>query len=263
MKKILFPAALLFALAATAQQKEGKVIYEKTMQMQMNIADNGQPAQTINQTRKDNYELLFGDNKSLWKPGEEDNDNSEASGNGMQIKMIGPGQNDVIYQDLSTGKVIQQKEMMDKKFIIDDSVHKLSWKITGETKTILGHLCSQATAQRTGKRMQMNMDNGKMERKEIQDTSNITVWFTSEIPVAAGPEVGGQLPGLILELDMNHGRVTYVAKEITLKGDIASIKPPTKGKKVTMEEFRAETRKMMEEMQQNNMGGQTRIRINN
>jgi GLPGLI family protein len=100
-----------------------------------------------------------------------------------------------------------------------------------------------------------------MERKEVRDTSNIIAWFTSEIPVSAGPEVAGQLPGLILEVDVNNGRMVYVAKEITLKADIASIKPPTKGKKVTRDEFRAETNKMMAEMQKNNQGNR-KIMIN-
>ena len=49
--------------------------------------------------------------------------------------------------------------------------------------------------------MMMTMDNGKMERKEIDDTSIIVAWFTTDIPVSAGPEVQGQLPGLILGLE--------------------------------------------------------------
>jgi GLPGLI family protein len=99
------------------------------------------------------------------------------------------------------------------------------------------------------------MDNGKMERKEINDTTNIVAWFTGDIPVSAGPEVQGQLPGLILALDMNDGRVVYKATEISLKADVASIKEPTKGKKVTPDEYVKEREKMMTEMQKNNQGG--------
>lgn len=105
----------------------------------------------------------------------------------------------------------------------------------------------------------MNMDNGKMERKEVTDTSPVVAWFTTDIPVSAGPDVQGQLPGLILELDMANGRTFYKALEISPKADLASIKAPTKGKKVTTEEFRAETAKMIEEMQKNNQGGNMRI----
>ena len=108
------------------------------------------------------------------------------------------------------------------------------------------------------------MDNGKMERKEMPDTSNIIAWFTPDIPVAAGPfEFQGQLPGLILEMDVNNGRQKFVALEISPKGDIASIKEPQKGKRVTREEFKKESDKMMDEMEKNNQGGGRRvIRIN-
>ena len=64
---------------------------------------------------------------------------------------------------------------------------------------------------------------------------------------------------------MNDGRMTYVAKSVSQKADLAAIKEPGKGKKVTTEEFTAERNKMMEEMQKNNQGGngQRVIRITN
>jgi len=154
--------------------------------------------------------------------------------------------------------------MMERKFIVTDSIHKLDWKLSGETQTLLGHVCQKATTQRVGKRNQMTMDNGKMERKEIADTSNIVAWFTTDIPVPAGPEVQGQLPGLILALDVNNGRMVYNAIELSAKADVASIKEPVKGKKVTPDEYVKETAKMMDEMQKNNKGfGERRvIRVN-
>jgi GLPGLI family protein len=154
--------------------------------------------------------------------------------------------------------------MFDKKFIIEDSIQKLNWKLTGETQTIMGHVCQKATAQRTGRRMQMTMENGKMERKEINDTTRIVAWFTTDIPVPAGPEVQGQLPGLILALDMNDGRMVYKAVEISSKVDLASIKEPSKGKKLTPDEFTSERNKMLDEMQRNNQGnGGNRVIIRN
>ena len=77
------------------------------------------------------------------------------------------------------------------------------------------------------------------------------------------PEMQAQLPGLILALDKDNGRVEYKAIEISLKADLASIKEPTKGKKVTPEEFTEERNKMMDEMQKNNQGGGNRIIIRN
>ena len=102
-----------------------------------------------------------------------------------------------------------------------------------------------------------------MERKEIQDTANIVAWFTNDIPVSAGPgEYQGQLPGLILEMDVNNSRQTYIASSISEKVDLASIKEPTGKKHYTPDEFKKERDKMMKEMQENNQGGNRQIRIN-
>jgi GLPGLI family protein len=268
MKKIsliLFSACL--TLAVSAQQKEGKVIYERVAQMQMRINMDGahadQLAQMMPKSRKDKFELTFGNNQSIWKHVDEDDNMDEMSGNGMQIKMVAPGQNDIVFHDFASVKKVEQRDMMEKKFIITDSIRKLNWKLTGESQTLLGHVCQKAVAQRTGKRTMTTMDNGKLEKKEINDTTNIVAWFTTDIPVPAGPEVQGQLPGLILALDMNDGRIVYKALEIQTKADVASIKEPTKGKKVTAEEFSKERDKMLEEMQKNNQGGgRNVIRIN-
>jgi GLPGLI family protein len=255
--------ALLTIQTVTAQQKEGMVTYERTMQMQFRIQDNEHMEQMLPKTRMDKFELSFGNNQSLWKHADEEVVPDEASSGGMRINMNGPGMDDITWCNFDAARKTEQRSMFDKKFLVADSIKKLNWKITGETKTILGHVCQQAIAQRFGKRTMMNINNGVMERKETNDTSNMVAWFTTDIPVSAGPEVQGQLPGLILALDMNDGRMVYKALEISAKVNLASIKEPSKGKKVTPEEFRTETQKMMEEMQKNQGGGRTMIRIAN
>ena len=265
MKKISFTIlSACIAFVTTAQQKEGKVIYQRTAQITARVMGNDQLSQMMPKSRTDKFELTFGNNQSLWKHVDEDDNNDDMSGNGMQIRMVAPGQNDIVFHDFNIAKKVEQRDMMEKKFIVTDSIRKLNWKLTGETQTLLGHVCQKAVAQRMGKRTQMTMDNGKMERKEVTDTANIVAWFTTDIPVPAGPEVQGQLPGLILMLDMYNGRVVYKALEIQTKADVASIKEPTKGKKVTPDEFTKEQGKMMEEMQKNMQGGgRNVIRINN
>src|SRR5689334_11947061 len=185
-KLLLVSVAILSINILTAQQKEGKVIYERTIQMEIRINDNDQVSQMLPKMRTDKFELTFGNNQSIWKRVDEEEDNDEFGGNGMQIKMVGPGQNDIVFYDFTNERKVEQREMFDKKFIVADSIRKLNWKLSGETQTILGHICQKATAQNIGKRMQMNMDNGKMERKEVTDTSMIIAWFTADIPVPAG-----------------------------------------------------------------------------
>ncbi len=256
MRKLLITTSAIFlANMLTAQQKEGKVIYERTIQMQIQVNDNDAISQMLPKTRTDKFELTFGNNQSVWKHVDEDDPNDEFGGNGIQIKMVGPGMDDIIFYDFTAARRVEQREMFDKKFLVEDTIRKLNWKLTSETQTILGHVCQKATAQNITQRMQMNIDNGKMERKEITDTSMIIAWFTTDIPVTSGPEVPGQLPGLILALDMNNGRMVYKATEVLPKADLTTIKEPTKGKKVTPAEFNEERNKMMEEMQKNSQGG--------
>src|SRR5689334_22859950 len=172
MKKILFIVTASFLTAICfAQQKEGKVIYARTVQMQIHINDNDQVAQNMPQTRTDKFELLFADNRVLWHISDEQTpEDDNGGGGGMQIRMIGGGTDDINFYDLSRGTSTEQRDMFEKKFIISDSIHKLNWKLTGDTKTVLSHVCQKATAQRIGTRLMMNMDNGKMERKEVADT---------------------------------------------------------------------------------------------
>jgi GLPGLI family protein len=270
MKKILIAGcAFLTATIVQAQQKEGKITYQRVSQMQIRINDGHEEMQNmLPRTRTDNFELIFGNNQSLWKQAEKEAEddgslNSEGGG-GIQIRMIGGGTDDVLYNNFGTGKKTEQRDMFEKKFIIDDSIRPLKWKMTGETKTILMHNCMKATATQISKRMQMNMDNGKMERKEVEDTAIIIAWFASDIPVPAGPaEYQGQLPGLILEMDVANGRQVFKAIELSPKADLALIKEPTGKKHYTREEYRKEVDKMMDEMQRNNGGPGTRFRISN
>lgn len=246
----------------SAQQNQGKVTYNRTVKLQMSFA--GMPGgmeQHLPSSRTDKYELVFGNNQSLWKQGEQEPEEEQSFGDGgMQIRMVVAGSNDVLYSNFDNSRRVEKREMFDKTFIVDDTITKLKWKMTGESKTILNHNCMKAEAVRISKRMTMNMDNGKMERKEIDDTAKIVAWFAMDIPVSAGPsEFQGQLPGLILELDVRNGDQVYLATSIAETTDLAVIKEPTGKKKYTQEEFKIERDKMLEEMNKNNGGGNRRV----
>lgn len=253
-------------LAGLAQAKEGKVVYDRISKLQFSFA--GMPGgmeQQMPTSRTDKYELTYGNNQSLWKQAEKESedDGSFHTEGGAQIRMIVAGSNDVMYTNLETGKKVESREVMDKNFIVDDSISKLKWKMAGETKTILGHNCMKATTTRTSRRTIMNEDNGVIERKEIDDTSTIIAWFATDIPVSAGPgEFQGQLPGLILEMDIKDGTQVFKAVSISEKADLASIKEPSGKKRYTAAEFKAEREKMLKEMEQNNGGGRRVIRMN-
>lgn len=253
----------LTLLAAKAQQKEGRVVYERTVQMQMRMMGGGnEMEQMMPRSRKDKLEVLFGNDQSLRRTLEDDaQDEMTAEGGGMHVRMMIAGANDVTYSNFGTGRIVEQREFGARNYIVADSIRKLNWKLTGETRTVLNYPCQQAVTQRIGKRMSTTMENGQLKNQEVADTMNITAWFTLAIPVPAGPEYQGQLPGLILAIDVNNGRVVYQAVELSPKADLGDIKEPSKGKKVTAEEFAKEREKVMKEMQRNGPGRGTTIRI--
>ncbi len=256
MKKIMMAGCLLFTAGIVqAQQKEGKVVYERVSQMVARFNINGVD-QEMPQTRKDNFELLFGSGKSLWRAVEKEEDNDEISGDGVHVRMIVAGNNDVLFTNFENGKRVEKKEFMEKIFIVDDSIGKLKWKMTGETKVILNHTCMKATTEKITTQMRMNIDNGVVDKKEVQDTAVIVAWFANDIPVPAGPaEYQGQLPGLILEMDINNGKQKFTAVSISEKANLAEIKEPTGKKRYTPAEFKTERDKLLAEMQKNNQGG--------
>lgn len=260
MKKILVIGCFaLVTTAATAQQTEGRVVYERTMQMQIRLAGMEGAENMLPRTRTDKIEVLFGNNQSLRRQLEDDTpDETSFGGGSVQIRTFGGGADDVSYHNFADARTVEKREFATKQYLITDSIRKLNWKLTGQTKTILNQVCQQAITQRFATRRVMNINNGEMKSEEVPDTMNITAWFAPAIPAPAGPDYQGQLPGLIMAIDINNGRTVYQAVELSPRVEVSAIKEPKGGKKVTQEEFRAESMKAMEEMQRNG-GGNRRI----
>lgn len=267
MKKIILFICIGFSLVARAQLKEGQIIYERTMQLPVRMF-GGDPnvAAQLPKSRTDQFELLFGNNQSLWQflPNANNEDPGTFSSGGVVLRMAGT--NEISYHNFESGTRTDQREIMDRTFLVTDSIKKEFWKLTDETKTILNHTTRKAIGQRISTRNQMTMENGEMKRQEIVDTSVVIAWFTTDIPVPVGPGVQGQLPGAILELDINNGQTVFKALEISSKVNVGKIKEPKEGKKVTAAEFVLERQKLIEEMRKNmpagNGNGTFRMRIN-
>jgi GLPGLI family protein len=247
-----------------AQQQEGRILYERTTQMQLRIAGMGDGMdRNIPQSRTEKMEVLFGRNQSLRRPViDETPEPANFESGGIVIRTFGGGADDISYFNYEEKRMVDQREFAGKKYIISDSIRPLQWKLTGESKSILGLACQEAKAQRIATRFQTMMTNGEAKRTEVADTLNIVAWFTPAIAVPTGPDYQGQLPGAILEINVNDGRTVYKAVEISQKTDVALIKEPKSGKKVTQKEFADEQQKLMQEMQRNNGGRNQTFRVN-
>src|SRR6187551_461510 len=158
MKRILLVIICASLISnAFSQVKQGKIVYERKSQLQIQIND---PAfqNMVPKERIDKFELLFADNKTLWRATEEQPEEMSFDNGGAQIKIITPGSNDVLYSDLNTSRVVEQREVMSKQFTIEDSIRRFNWKMGNETKEILGYKCRKATTTRTNQSQRVTMD---------------------------------------------------------------------------------------------------------
>ena len=151
-----------------------------------------------------------------------------------------------LFKDLEKNQLIQKEEFFGKTFLISGDIDKYDWKLSGEQKKILGFNCQKATG-------------SKDEKKYV-------VWFTPEIPVSSGPNAFGQLPGMILEVNVDDGQRQYLAEKVEFKKlEKGVIKAPKKGKKVSAEKFKKIVEEKMKEMEaeMGGSGGGIQIKIGN
>src|SRR5687767_9437765 len=99
MKKILIAGCFIFSISLVrAQQNQGLVTYERTSQMQIRFQGGPEGMeQHMPRTRTDKFELVFGNNSSLWKQAEQENEDESSfnSEGAIQIRMMSAGSNDV------------------------------------------------------------------------------------------------------------------------------------------------------------------------
>ncbi|MCW3465818.1 GLPGLI family protein [Chitinophaga nivalis] len=261
MKKMVLTGSLMLGLlAASGQQQQGRVVYERTMQVQARLKGLGAGGEDriLPNTRRDKLEVLFGNNQSLQRTLEEETPEDPGGGeNGIQIRFVAAGASDVTFMDFGRNRKVTQQELAGKNYLLTDTISRMHWKLTGETRTILNYPCQQAITREISKRSALTLIDGTMKNETITDTATVTVWFTPAIPVSAGPAFQGQLPGLILAIDINDGKTVYQATTFTDQIKLTDIREPVKGKQVTQAVFEQEREKMIREMMRNNPAGRT------
>ncbi|MBC8987007.1 GLPGLI family protein [Pedobacter sp. N36a] len=154
--------------------------------------------------------LSFTKDKSLYKwPTVEETANDNWLGSDVLADL-----KNTIATNFNSQTSTTQKNIFETTFLVKDSVRKINWKITDETREIVGYECRRANA-------------------IIMDSVYVVAYYSNQIPVSGGPESFTGLPGMILGLALPHENVTWFATKITevtvLEKDLLS---PTNGKPV-------------------------------
>lgn len=252
MKKgFLTLCAIGLGLFVFGQQptKQGEVVYEETMKLNFKFEGmTDEMRERLPKERKLKKILYFNEEASSYQASKEQAAGSMrgmrsgggghggGGGMGMRMMMSGGGADDKVYLNFTEDIKVEQKEFMSRIFLIEGELAKDNWKLTGEQKMVLDYPCMQAS--------------------QITEKDTILAWFTPAIPVSAGPSNYVNLPGLVLEVDINNGTRVLKAQSIDLKElEKALIAKPKKGKKVTREEFMEIVDEKTKEMGGENQGG--------
>ncbi len=276
MKKIQLVFGMLIALTsvittAKAQMKEGKISYERKINMHRNLPDP-QMKSMIPEFRTDKFELIFNESVSLFRSvvDEEAPDPfanaGGGGGGGMRFNFRMPSAN--TYTDLAKQMQYEGREFFEKEFLIVDSLKQYKWKLSEETKMIAKQLCKKATTMITAPQvMRMRVSMGRGGENNTDTTANtprapketeLVVWYAENIPVSFGPDSYSGLPGVIMEIDQDNGANVTTAVEVSTKYPKKELVAPTKGEKMNRVQFQENMQKLMQEMQRGGgirMGG--------
>ncbi len=212
----------------------GSVVYEETVKFNIDLPPQMQRfRERMDDTRTSNVILIFNESSSLSQPAPElEPEEAQVAPNdrrNRRFRVFQERENNATFIDFDNDVAVQRREFLERTFLIEGAP-KPAWKLTDDVSEFLGYMCNRAVA--------------------TIDTTLVEAWFTTEIPVPAGPDDYYGLPGLILVLTTENGNRSYVARDVSLRAvDPDIIAAPTEGKRISREDFDkivAEKRKEME-----------------
>lgn len=211
--------AILGCNALTAQHHDTvRVEYEKRTNLHKAIEGMGDRAnefkKMIPKIKVQKTELICMNQKSIYKgiPDEKNNANP------MMAMLTLP--QETVYNDYANGTTVIEKEMFEQTFLIQDTMHKIQWKIGEEMREFNGYMCRKAVG-------------------ILFDSITIYAYYTEQILADGGPESIHGLPGLILAMQIPDMNVTWIATKVELNSTrTAEIVAPKKGDKTTFSGLR-------------------------
>lgn len=232
MKNLLFLFICFLSVHSIAQSQfitKGRIVYEKKTNQLKPLEEEGddnawwkEMMKTFPKIVTDQFELKFNTTRSVYKLEKENSENKYMWGSK-------PSESDNSISDFSHQSSSVQREIFDNTYLIKDSLRNLEWKITQETRDIAGFECKKAVS-------------------KICDSVVVVAFYTDQIPVSAGPENFGGLPGMILGLAIPRMYTTWFATKLELIDPTEQqLNPVQKGKKVNWLQLNTELKKGMKE----------------
>jgi len=229
MKHCLFLFTFYFSIAAAEAQtpffSTVKIEYEKTIAQHammkelspqwFEMAKDHTPTTSISY-----FDFISDSAHSIYKPGRD-------NGSTQRNWFTELGAKNVVYTDYQKNSSITQKPVYEETFLVQDSLLKIKWKITADTRTIAGFQCRKAVG-------------------ILFDTVAVFAFYSEELMIPGGPEGIHGLPGMILGMGIPRLHATWFATKVQVVDvPVAVIRPSAKGKKTDRQQFLNELYKVM------------------
>ncbi len=246
MNKISIIIGLFIISCSLQAQKEGHIKYKETIKLEIDLGEEMEAMKDMFPDKQTfNKDLFFNASSSVYRDSKDNENTDQEIGSeeeGFKIVIKRDDAENIFYTDHVDKKFINQTGFMGKTFLIEETMERPKWVLTGEKVKYLGYECHKATLQ--------------------DEDKEFIAWFTPEIPVQVGPDSFSQLPGAILMLTQGDQSYEIMATEVNLRSvSDEELSVPTKGKKVTVEEYDKIVDEKTKEMEK--MSGGNRIMIRN
>ncbi|SEP68444.1 GLPGLI family protein [Hyunsoonleella jejuensis] len=270
---VIFCLSFIVPVSISAQEFQGKAEYVYKAQMnlgrwgaKMSEAQKKQIAARLKNRLEKTYILTFNKEASVYNEYEKLDAMSGATDSWG--KNFTPGEQ---YKNVKTNTFVQDQEFYGKKFLIEDKLLKIDWKISAETKQIGNYTCMKATAmiptselsfwefswsqlrQETNEDENDSSDANSEDIEEEIPMTEVEAWYSPQVPVSQGPSEFWGLPGLIFEL--NIGTTTILCSKLVMNPqEKIKIEAPNRGQEVTKAEYKEIIFKKMKEFRDNRVG---------
>ena len=267
---VIFCLSILVPFSTNAQEFQGKAeyVYKAKMSLgrwgaKMNEAQKKQIAARLKNRLEKKYILTFNKTASVYNEYEKLDAMSGATDSWG--KNFTPGEQ---YKNIKTNTFVQEQEFYGKRFVIQDSLLKIDWIMGTETKQIGNYTCFKATAMIPSSKMafwefswsklrqeqRINDDDTKQNDEDKSEPfTEVTAWYTPQIPVSQGPSEFWGLPGLILEV--SSGSTTMLCSKLVMNPEEKTkVEPPKRGTEVTKQEYKDIIFKKMKDFRDNRVG---------
>ncbi len=189
-QQFITKAVIEYEVTANVKKTMGNGMFEDMLKDQMPQFKTGY------------YDFTFADNKSIYKF-----DHWAEESKKVPQWYRKSDEENVWFCNYNTGKLNMQKNVYGSDINVEDSIRKLEWKITNDTRVIAGFSCRKAVA-------------------IMFDSVYVFAFYTDEIVISGGPCSINGLPGMILGVTIPRLFTSWIATKVMLTGvDEKIIKP--------------------------------------